>query len=57
MLHFNFIFIKMDISNAALVHELFTQHNFLQVIHFGCASAGVRYSIQNPYMLICKVIW
>ncbi|HSX20345.1 MAG TPA: NAD-dependent epimerase [Gammaproteobacteria bacterium] len=43
----NFTFVKLDISDAARLQELFAQHNFTQVIHLA-AQAGVRYSITNP---------
>lgn len=47
----NFTFIKMDLSDTALVQDIFVQHNFMQVIHLA-AQAGVRYSIQNPYAYV-----
>ena len=43
----NFHFIKADLTNHSLLHEVFTKYNFTEVIHLG-AQAGVRYSLENP---------
>ncbi|GMO69665.1 MAG: NAD-dependent epimerase [Treponemataceae bacterium] len=40
-------FIKMDITNAAAINELFETQKFDIVIHLA-AQAGVRYSLVNP---------
>lgn len=43
----NFSFVRLDISDSNALEQLFSQHNFKQVIHLA-AQAGVRYSITNP---------
>lgn len=45
--HYNFTFIKLDISERAAMSELFLAQQFDKVIHLA-AQAGVRYSIENP---------
>lgn len=42
-----FSFLKMDISDANAIHQLFAEHAFERVVHLA-AQAGVRYSIINP---------
>lgn len=43
----NFTFIKGDISEKAMVIEIFEQHKPVVVVNLA-AQAGVRYSIENP---------
>lgn len=43
----NYIFIKGDLSNKALIDKIFKEHKFDVVINLA-AQAGVRYSIENP---------
>ena len=43
----NFKFIKADISDRAVMEELFVQNNFDVVVNLA-AQAGVRYSLENP---------
>jgi UDP-glucuronate 4-epimerase len=43
----NFEFIKLDISDRALMEELFSTHQFDVVVNLA-AQAGVRYSLENP---------
>ncbi|AYM85563.1 NAD-dependent epimerase [Pseudoalteromonas agarivorans] len=45
--HGNFKFVKLDISERALMSELFKAEQFDKVIHLA-AQAGVRDSIENP---------
>ncbi|KAA6334515.1 UDP-N-acetylglucosamine 4-epimerase [termite gut metagenome] len=47
----NFSFIRMNIEDKQAMQMLFTNENFDKVCHLA-AQAGVRYSIQNPYMYI-----
>jgi len=42
-----FTFIKLDLSDALAVHDLFSTNQFTHVIHMA-AQAGVRYSLENP---------
>lgn len=46
-----FVFIKMDISDAISISNLFHQYRFDYVINLA-AQAGVRYSIENPDVYI-----
>jgi len=43
----SFEFIKLDISDRALMEELFSAHQFDVVVNLA-AQAGVRYSLENP---------
>ena len=43
----NFQFVKLDISDADALDELFKQHEFERVLSMA-AQAGVRYSLENP---------
>ena len=47
----NFRFIKGDISDAALLENVFAEENFTIVVNLA-AQAGVRYSITNPDVYI-----
>ncbi len=47
----NFIFQKVDLSHRPGIERLFVDYDFDKVAHLG-AQAGVRYSIQNPYIYI-----
>ncbi len=47
----NFQFVKLDISDADALDELFKQHGFERVLHMA-AQAGVRYSLENPQAYI-----
>ncbi|MBW5406496.1 NAD-dependent epimerase [Morganella morganii] len=49
--HPQFQFFKMDLSEKAVVSELFAAQKFERVIHLA-AQPGVRYSIQNPMAYI-----
>ncbi|MEY1422346.1 NAD-dependent epimerase [Morganella morganii] len=51
LLHPQFQFFKMDLSEKAAVSELFAEQKFERVIHLA-AQPGVRYSIQNPMAYI-----
>lgn len=51
LLHPQFQFFKMDLSEKAAVSELFAAQKFERVIHLA-AQPGVRYSIQNPMAYI-----
>lgn len=42
-----FTFVRGDITDAALLERLFTEHEFEIVVNLA-AQAGVRYSIENP---------
>lgn len=44
-----FTFFKQDIADRASLLALFDQHVFSRVIHLA-AQAGVRYSLENPYV-------
>lgn len=44
-----FHFIKADLSDKEAIHSIFQKNNFQIVIHLG-AQAGVRHSIDNPYL-------
>ncbi|MEQ5321970.1 NAD-dependent epimerase [Providencia rettgeri] len=48
IIHPNFNFICMDISEKNKILELFSIEKFDRVIHLA-AQAGVRYSLQNPF--------
>jgi UDP-glucuronate 4-epimerase len=47
----NFKFLKLDIKNQKDVLDLFKKESPQRVLHLA-AQAGVRYSIQNPYVYI-----
>ena len=47
----NFRFLKMDLADREKVNELFAGGKFGRVIHLA-AQAGVRYSLENPYVYI-----
>lgn len=47
----NFIFIKADIVDSAIMDNIFKQRQFDAVCHLA-AQAGVRYSIDNPQVYI-----
>lgn len=47
----NFQFIKADISDRALMEQLFSEHLFDVVVNFA-AQAGVRYSLENPHAYV-----
>ena len=47
----NFIFEKIDISDAASVSNLFSRYQFINVVNLA-AQAGVRYSLENPLAYI-----
>ena len=47
----NFRFLKLDIKNQKDVLDLFKKESPQRVLHLA-AQAGVRYSIQNPYVYI-----
>ena len=44
-----FDFIKADLSDRETIESVFQKNNFQRVIHLG-AQAGVRHSIDNPYL-------
>ncbi|MCW8409261.1 NAD-dependent epimerase [Legionella sp. PATHC035] len=46
-----FKFIHLELADRESIAQLFASHNFQRVIHLG-AQAGVRYSIENPYVYI-----
>ena len=46
-----FEFIKADISDRALMEELFSDHSFDVVVNLA-AQAGVRYSLENPHAYV-----
>ena len=45
------IFIRLDISDATDINDLFAKHSFDAVCHLA-AQAGVRYSLENPAVYI-----
>jgi UDP-glucuronate 4-epimerase len=45
--HAAFNFYKLDVADAAGIHQVFTQHRPQRVVHLA-AQAGVRYSLENP---------
>jgi UDP-glucuronate 4-epimerase len=47
----HFTFIEGDIENRATVDALFHQHRFAAVLNLA-ARAGVRYSMENPYVYL-----
>jgi UDP-glucuronate 4-epimerase len=47
----NFEFIRADISDRALMEQLFTDHSFDAVVNLA-AQAGVRYSLRNPHAYV-----
>ena len=47
----NFIFYRVDVSNAKDLHGVFKKHPIDKVCHLA-AQAGVRYSIENPSVYI-----
>ncbi len=47
----SFTFKCLDISDRALVNQLFQEHHFDYVVHLA-AQAGVRYSLENPQAYI-----
>jgi len=50
-----FDFVKADISDYKAMEELFEQYVFDKVCHFA-AQAGVRYSLENPFLYISSNI-
>ena len=47
----NFVMIKDDICNESLVKKLFESYEFESVVNLA-AQAGVRYSVENPFVYI-----
>jgi len=47
----NFRFVKMDLTNAAGMEQLFREGKFKRVVHLA-AQAGVRYSIPHPHVYV-----
>ena len=47
----NFIFYRVDVSNASALSEVFKKYSIDKVCHLA-AQAGVRYSIENPSVYI-----
>ena len=47
--HAHYQFIKLDFADRVAVAQLFEKEQFDKVVHLG-AQAGVRYSIDNPYV-------
>ena len=47
----NFEFIKADISDRALMEQLFADNSFDVVVNLA-AQAGVRYSLENPHAYV-----
>ena len=47
----NFQFMKADISDRALMEQLFSEHSFDVVVNLA-AQAGVRYSLENPHAYV-----
>jgi UDP-glucuronate 4-epimerase len=47
--HSSFTFYREDISDLQAVHEIFSHHHIERICHLA-AQAGVRYSIQNPFI-------
>jgi UDP-glucuronate 4-epimerase len=47
--HSSFTFYREDISDLEAVHEIFSHHHIERICHLA-AQAGVRYSIQNPFI-------
>jgi UDP-glucuronate 4-epimerase len=47
----NFRFVKLDLTDAAAMQELFRDGKFQRVVHLA-AQAGVRYSIPNPHLYV-----
>lgn len=47
----NFEFFRIDIADLQSVDELFSQHEFDEVVHLA-AQAGVRYSLENPHLYV-----
>jgi UDP-glucuronate 4-epimerase len=47
----SFSFVKLDLADRKSMEELFSNHEFDQVVHLG-AQPGVRYSIENPHAYI-----
>ena len=47
--HSSFVFFKIDIEHKDALDVLFMHHKFDAVINLG-ARAGVRYSVENPYV-------
>ena len=47
----NFEFVKLNLQNQLDLGELFETRKFDKVIHLG-AQAGVRYSVENPFIYI-----
>lgn len=47
--HPSFRFVKLDLADAEGVARLFDSEGFRRVVHMG-AQAGVRYSIENPFI-------
>lgn len=45
----DFVFHKIDIENLSILRELFKTHRFAAVINLA-ARAGVRYSLENPFV-------
>jgi UDP-glucuronate 4-epimerase len=51
MLHANFRFRKLDVSDRSAMADLFSQEVPARVIHLA-GQAGVRYSLQNPHAYV-----
>ena len=47
----NFEFVKLELNDRISIGELFEAREFYKVIHLG-AQAGVRYSVENPFVYI-----
>jgi UDP-glucuronate 4-epimerase len=47
----NFRFVKADLTDRELIHDLFLKERFQQVVNLA-AQAGVRYSLVNPHAYI-----
>ena len=49
--HEQFRFVKADLADRAAMETVFSTENFQRVVHLG-AQAGVRYSIENPFVYV-----
>jgi UDP-glucuronate 4-epimerase len=47
--HSRFVFYREDICNLEALHEIFSHHHIERICHLA-AQAGVRHSIQNPFI-------
>jgi UDP-glucuronate 4-epimerase len=47
----NFRFVKIDVAEREAMQELFAREKFERVVHLA-AQAGVRYSIENPFVYV-----